>query len=78
MMGWGCGADTGRRLTLWLLGGLVVAAFALLWGGCESAEARARTQGTWCERTGRTYNVNGDVVKSGRWSEDGMRTWREP
>ena len=75
MMGWGCGADAGRRLTLWLLGGLVVAVFALLWCGCESAEARAAEQGTYCLRSGRTYNANGDLVRSSRWSDDGGRHW---
>ena len=70
MMGWGCGADAGRRLTLWLLGGLVVATSVLLWGGCESAKARARTQGTWCERTGPHTSM-------ALWREDGGRTWHD-
>ena len=70
MMGWGCGADAGRRLMLWLLGGLVVGTFALLWDGCESAEARAAEQGTYCLRTGRTEH------NMALWSEDNGRTWR--
>ena len=43
-----------------------------------STLARVAARGTWCERTGRTYNVNGELVESGRWSEDGGATWRKP
>ena len=69
MMGWGC-VHAGRRLTLWLLGGLVVAVFVLLWCGCESAEARAAEQGTYCLRSGPHTDL-------ALWSDDGGRTWNE-
>lgn len=39
--------------------------------------ARADARGSYCLRTGRTYNVNGDLVEQGRWSKDGGRRWHE-
>jgi len=74
MIGWGEGTKRRAGLILLLTGGVVVVSLALMW--CDS-EARARTQGNWCERTGRTYNANGDVVRSGRWSNDGGESWND-
>ena len=42
----------------------------------DSTLARAAEQGSWCLRTGRTYNVNSQLVETGRWSEDG-ECWHE-
>ena len=71
MMGWGCGADAGRRLARWLLGGLVVAVSVLLWNGCESAEARVDEQGTYCLRIGPSGGSDGTVALF--WGVDGKR-----
>jgi hypothetical protein len=68
-MGWGRSADTGRRVMLWLLGGLTVATLALLSVGYGSAEARAAEQGTYCLRSGPHTSM-------ALWSEDEGRTWR--
>jgi hypothetical protein len=76
MMGWGAGADTGRRVTLYILGGLVVAVLVLLSGLFDATQARVAEQGTYCLQVGRTYNVNGDLVEEGRWSDNGGRTWQ--
>lgn len=40
----------------------------------DQTQARVAAHGTWCLRTGRTYNANGDLVESGLWwGEDGKR-----
>ena len=68
MMGWGAAGKRRAGLVLLLAGGVAVASLALLW---NAAEARARTQGTWCERTGRTEH------NMALWSEDNGRTWND-
>ena len=68
MIGWGEGTKRRAGLMLLLTGGVVVVSLALMW--CDSV-ARARTQGNWCERTGRTrHNMP-------LWSADGGRTWND-
>ena len=67
-MAWGTAAARRASVILWLTGGLLVVTLALLW---VDADARARTQGTWCERTGRTQH------NMALWSEDNGRTWND-
>ena len=65
-MGWGVAGKRRAGLVLLLTGGVAVASLALLWA---DAEARARTQGTWCERTGPHPSQLAMV------SNDGGETW---
>ena len=67
MIGWGAGVERRAGLVLLVAGLLAVLSLALLWNG---AEARARTQGTWCERVG--AHPSGLAM----WSDDNGRTWR--
>lgn len=69
--GQGMGADTGRGVTLWLIGGLVVASLVLLSASYESAMGRVTDQGNRCERTG--PHPSGMAM----WSDDGMETWHD-
>ena len=40
----------------------------------DGTQARVIGQGSYCLRTGRTYNVNGEIVEAGLWwAEDGKR-----
>ena len=40
----------------------------------DQTQVRVDTQGTWCLRTGRTYNANGELVENGLWwGADGKR-----
>lgn len=68
MIGWGECTKRRAELILLLAGGLAVVSLALMWSG---AAARARAQGTWCERTGRTQH------NMALWSDDGGRTWND-
>ena len=68
MMGWGTAAARRASVILWLTGGVLVVTFALLW---TEAEALAAEQGTYCLRSGPHTDL-------ALWSNDGMRTWREP
>ena len=59
--------DAAARFGLWAAGVLLALSLALLASDYDSAMARVRGQGSWCERTGRTYNVNGDPIEEGQW-----------
>lgn len=53
---------------------VAVASACLLSALFDETQVRVAAHGTWCERTGRTYNANGDLIRSGLWwGEDGLR-----
>ena len=67
------------RLFRTLIVATVLAAVALacvLSALYDGTQARVTGQGSYCLRTGRTYNVNGQLVETGRWSDDGG-CWHE-
>jgi len=75
-MGTGYGRQRGLSAEDGLaVAGLLAAAVAwMLATGYDSAEARCREQGSYCLNVGRTYNENGDAVRSGLWwGDDGVR-----
>ena len=55
---------------------LAVASLCHLSALYDSTLMRVNGQGSWCLRTGRTYNVNGHLVETGRWTDDG-ECWHE-
>ena len=69
--GYGRQAGVSARAGLWIVLALLVATAVLLSVGYESAQARAATQGTWCERTGPHTTLA--LV-----SDDGGLTWMRP
>lgn len=73
-MKWG-NADSSPRRILWTtLVVLLLACASLLSTFWDEAQARVQTQGSYCTRVGRTYNVHGEQVKEGLWwGPDGKR-----
>ena len=73
--GYGRQAGVSARAGLVIALALLIATLVLSSMGYEDAMARVAGQGTWCERTGRRYNVHGQVVCEPQVSDDGMETW---
>ena len=71
-LGYGQQAGLSARAGLWIVLALLVASLVLLSGLFDSTQARARTQGTWCERTG--SHASGLAMVS----DNGGTTWEKP
>ena len=69
-MRWGRRVDPPARATLLLVAVLLAVALAMLAAGWDGAQARLRTQGTYCVGCG------SHPSRLAMWSDDGMRTWR--
>jgi len=76
--GYGRQAGVSARAGLWMALALLIATLVLSSMGYDDAMARAATQGTYCLRTGRRYNVHGQVVCEPQVSDDGGETWERP
>ena len=70
-MKWGAQPDTGRRVSLYIAGGLVALALALLSQSVDAAHARVRANRSYCLGTGPVADI--PMV-----SDDGGTTWNKP